>query len=334
MIRNYLRLRRAPICAVLAAMLIFPFIMIINGIGLTNTAYAAGVYVFVLGLCAITDFIRFVRRVGTLRNIRDHLSDASHAFPDCRNELERQYTEIIQNLYNMNRRERDSLILSNGDQIEYYTMWLHQIKNPISAIRLAIESEHEPNPIYRQELFKIEQYVEMALQYAKLGNLGGDLVLSEYSLDDMVIFSIKKYSDLFIYKNLTVDFRRTEKTLITDSKWFAFVFEQILSNAVKYTAKGGVKMYGGNQSLTIEDSGIGIYPEDIPRIFERGYTGYNGRIDKKASGLGLYMAAKAAGELGIIISVDSRPGEGTRVTLTFSDGCILKDEKERNLTKM
>jgi len=322
MIRDYLRFRRAALLAALSALLIFPSVMLLSGADAGNAAYAAGIYLFLLVVCAVWDALRFIHRIRALKEIRERVSDASHGFPECRNELERQYTGIIGELYKLSRRERDSLILSNKDQIEYYTMWLHQIKTPISAMRLAIDSAREANPVYRQELFKIEQYVEMALQYAKLGSLGSDLVLAEYPLDEMVLSGIKKYSDLFIYKNLSVDFERTGKTIITDSKWFSFIFEQILGNAVKYTAKGGVFIYGDGRSLTVEDSGIGIYPEDIPRVFERGYTGYNGRIDKKASGLGLYMAAKAAAELKITISIDSRPREGTRAVLRFSDGCI------------
>ena len=161
----------------------------------------------------------------------------------------------------------------------------------------------------------------MALQYAKMENMSDDLVLHRQSLDLLVLESIKKYAELFILRGLGVDFARTGLFITTDGKWLAFILGQLLSNAAKYTLQGGVRIYGDAESLTIADSGIGIRPEDLQRVFDRGYTGYNGRLDKKASGLGLYMANKVAGTLDMTLSIRSAPGEGTAVTLHFGAGC-------------
>jgi signal transduction histidine kinase len=209
---------------------------------------------------------------------------------------------------------------SHTEQVEYYTMWVHQIKTPISAMRLALQSSGQVSlSLLEQELFKIEQYVELALSYTRMKDLSNDLVIREYDLEDIVNQSIKKYAPLFIYKKLSVYVEEFHETVATDSKWLAFILEQLLSNAVKYTYQGGVTITYRDKTLRIIDTGIGIRSEDIDRIFEKGYTGYNGRIDKKASGIGLYLTKKTADALSVKITVTSKVGEGTAVSVTFSE---------------
>lgn len=167
------------------------------------------------------------------------------------------------------------------------------------------------------ELFKIEQYVEMVLQYLRLNSSINDFVLKEYDLDDIIRQAVRKYAPMFVRKKLTLHYDPVQTKVVTDEKWLVFVLEQVLGNAIKYTASGEISIYMEGGCLVIEDSGIGILPEDLPRIFEKGYTGYNGRSDKKASGIGLYLVRKILNKLGHKILAESEPEKGTKVRLLF-----------------
>ena len=173
--------------------------------------------------------------------------------------------------------------------------------------------------VMRQELFKIEQYAMMALRFIKLESISSDIVLAPCRLDSAVKEQVRSHSIPFVYKGLSVSVNVSGQSIMTDKKWLGFIIEQLISNAVKYTNKGGVTICGDAKTLSIEDTGIGIMPEDLPRIFEKGYTGYNGRIDDRSRGIGLYMAKRAADALSIRIGVESRLGRGTRFTLYFPD---------------
>ena len=163
-------------------------------------------------------------------------------------------------------------IRDRSDMIDYYTMWVHQIKTPISAMKLLIQtSESEISSDLSSELFKIEQYVEMVLSYIRLGSNENDFVIKEYDLDNIVRQAIRKYAPLFIRKKINLDFQPTTYKVLTDEKWLVFVIEQLLSNAIKYTNKGKISIYPlEDKKLVIEDTGIGISQEDIPRIFDKG----------------------------------------------------------------
>ena len=133
--------------------------------------------------------------------------------------------------------------------------------------------------------------------------------------------AVRKFARMFILKKITLDFRETGRTVLTDGKWLSFVVEQVLSNALKYTPAGGrIRIYGDGETLVIADSGIGIRPEDLPRVFEKGFTGYNGREDKKSTGIGLYLCRRVMDRLNHGISIVSRPGQGTLVRLDLSRG--------------
>ena len=166
---------------------------------------------------------------------------------------------------------------------------------------------------------KIEQYVEMVLGYLRLGSSSTDYVFRDCELDGLLRQSVRKYARLFILKRISLDLQETGKTVLTDEKWLCFVIEQLLSNAVKYTPEGGrVRIYGDGDTLVIADSGIGIRPEDLPRVFEKGFTGFNGREDKKSTGIGLYLCRQVLDRLNHDISIASRPGRGTLVRLDLS----------------
>ena len=159
----------------------------------------------------------------------------------------------------------------------------------------------------------------MVLSYIRLGSNENDFVIKEYDLDNIVRQAIRKYAPLFIRKKINLDFQPTTYKVLTDEKWLVFVIEQLLSNAIKYTNKGKISIYPlEDKKLVIEDTGIGISKEDIPRIFDKGFTGYNGRTDKKATGLGLYLCKNILDKLSHKISIESEVGVKTKVILDLS----------------
>lgn len=204
--------------------------------------------------------------------------------------------------------------------MDYYTTWVHQIKTPIASMRLLLEKED--SPVSRQlseELFRVEQYVQMVMTYQRLDSDSTDYVFRQTDVDAVVRGAIRKFAPQFISKGIRLDYVPRQALVVTDEKWLSFVIEQLLSNAIKYTPAGCITIrFQDNNDLTITDTGIGIAPEDLPRIFERGYTGYNGRTDKRASGLGLYLCRRICDALGHGISIRSTPGVGTTVTISLS----------------
>ena len=208
--------------------------------------------------------------------------------------------------------------------MDYYTLWTHQIKTPIAAMRLLLQEEETHTGELEQELFKIEQYADMALQYQRLESLSSDWQLESCSLDGILRQALKKMATPFIRRRISLEFDGTGATVLTDEKWLTFVVEQLLSNALKYTPPGGrITLYlEADKTLVVEDNGIGIRAEDIPRIFERGFTGFNGRMDKKSTGIGLYLCRRILSRLSHTIAIESRPGEGTRVRVGLASQAI------------
>lgn len=169
------------------------------------------------------------------------------------------------------------------------------------------------------ELFRIEQYVEMVLSYQRLGSDTVDLVLRRVELDRVLRGCVRKFAGLFIMKKLPLELEETQLEVLTDEKWLAFVIEQLLSNALKYTREGRIHIYAEGRSLIIEDTGTGIAPEDLPRLGERGFTGYNGRAEKGSTGLGLYLCRRICNKLGHSLRFESELSHGTRAIIGFSD---------------
>ena len=213
--------------------------------------------------------------------------------------------------------EREKL----NDLMDYYTLWAHQIKTPIAASSLLvgeIEDKKVKNQL-EQELFKIESYVNIVLQYLRLESFHEDLVLKKENIEDLVKEIVKKYAIFFIQRGLSLSLHDLDRTIITDRKWFVVILEQVLSNSLKYTSQGGIEIYFQEDRLYIKDSGLGIQDADLLRVFERGFSGYNGRLTQQSSGLGLYLSKKIADELGHQISIASQVGQGTTVMISFSE---------------
>ena len=287
----------------------------------TEAIYYSIILCAFIGLIYICiNFINYYKKHIQLYKLQNEISISLENLLSPKTLMEEDYTNLILTLNKEYKTYISKSDIAKSDMIDYYTMWVHQIKTPISAMKLLIQtSESEISSDLSSELFKIEQYVEMVLSYIRLGSNENDFVIKEYDLDNIVRQAIRKYAPLFIRKKINLDFQPTTYKVLTDEKWLVFVIEQLLSNAIKYTNKGKISIYPlENKKLVIEDTGIGISKEDIPRIFDKGFTGYNGRTDKKATGLGLYLCKNILDKLSHKISIESEVGVKTKVILDLS----------------
>ena len=231
-------------------------------------------------------------------------------------EIENELLEIIERLKNGGMRLNDSMNMKYSDMVDYYTMWVHQIKTPIASMHLILQKEDsEDSRRLRAELFRVEQYVQMVLCFLRLDSDFTDYVIKEYRVDDIIRPAVRRLAPQFIMKKLSLEYEQTDEVALTDEKWLSFVVEQVLSNAVKYTSAGSISIKCDGDRLVISDTGIGIAAEDLPRIFDKGYTGFNGRADRKASGIGLYLCRRICDNLGHSIKAESVPGHGTTIII-------------------
>ena len=217
---------------------------------------------------------------------------------------------------------RVEAIMENENQInetmDYFTMWIHQVKLPIAGMQLLLEEEQLDRKSIQSQLTRINQYTDMVLAYLRMYSKQSDFLFRDVDLDDLIRQSIRYFSTDFIARKIHLDFQPTNQSVLTDEKWLVFVVEQILSNAVKYTRQGGITVFleeTPEPTLVIRDTGIGIAPEDLPRIFEKGFTGYNGRSHKRSTGIGLYLCRRILTRLSHDIRVESEPGRGTAVRI-------------------
>lgn len=280
-----------------------------EGLVYTLVLWAAG-----FSVLGGVDFFRFRRCHRDLEKLHKEILVTAENLPRPGCLIEEDYQSLLRLLESTLRDRQAQADQAMADQLAYYTLWVHQIKTPIAAMDLLLQ-QWERGPAAQAELFKISQYVDMALQYVRLDGTTRDLHLSQVSLDQVIRQVVRKYAKLFILKKIRLDFRETGLTVLSDEKWLAFLLEQLLSNALKYTPEGGqVAIFGEpREILVIADTGIGIAPEDLPRVFERGFTGQNGRLDKKATGIGLYLCRRVTELLGHTLSITSAPGKGTQV---------------------
>ena len=212
-----------------------------------------------------------------------------------------------------------------NDLLDYYTLWVHQVKTPIAASSLLIGDlkDKEAKSQLEQELFKIESYVHLVLQYLRLESFHDDVVLKQENLADLVREVVKKYALFFIQQGLSLNLHDLDHTIVTDKKWFLVILEQVLSNSLKYTKEGSIEIYFHEDRLYIKDTGLGIQNADLLRVFERGFSGYNGRLTQQSSGLGLYLSKKIADQLGHKIAIDSQVGQGTTVSIAFPEKKLI-----------
>lgn len=230
-------------------------------------------------------------------------------------------------LVNENRTLKSEMLNQKDDLNAYFLMWLHQIKTPMTVSKLLLDKPDDTtNTKLKMQLMYIEQYINMAMNYLKMIDHSTDMDITEVNLDDIIKNLLKKYSLLFIHNHISLEYQSNLTYVISDSQWLTILIEQILSNALKYTENGkiAIQYLEEKHALEIRDTGIGIRSEDIPKIFDRGYSGFNGRMNEKSSGLGLYLARKISERLNIQIEVESKLSKGSIFRLVFPT----------NLTKM
>lgn len=294
----------------------------------SNIVYGIFIYLCVCGIIFWIDFKRYAVKYRKMQVIYDHIGSVPVDFGEALDPVEQYYQAMTEKLLHQAEQTLQQLTQDYNEHTEYYSMWVHQIKTPISALRLMVQSDDRiaGKGDYYAEIFRIEQYVDMVLQYMRLKNISEDTVIERTDVYALVRESVKKFSSVFISKHLSVDIPFFDQIVYTDEKWLAFMIEQFISNSLKYSNKGTVHIFGkyeGSQwVLSIKDEGIGIRSEDVPRIFEKGYTGYNGRIYKKSTGIGLYLAKSAADRLGLGIKVTSEINRGTTIKIIFPEDIL------------
>ncbi len=307
------------------AFLFFLFSLIFLGIfALYDTYIEAVIYAFLIctliGLIIVCiGFIKFKKQHILLKNIYKNLPLMTENIPNPEDLIQEDLQKIIEKLSEINHKSVNNIKDLQKDIMDYFTVWVHQIKTPISAMQMILQAEDTETSLeLSAELFKIEQYAEMALQYIRLDSHSNDLFIKHHNLDNIIRQAIQKYAPLFIRRRIKLTYSPVNAEILTDKKWLLFIIEQLLSNAVKYTLKGSVSIKYENEILTISDTGIGITDEDIPRIFEKGYTGLSGRKDITSTGLGLYLCKTAADKLNHRIYVKSEIGKGSAFSIDLS----------------
>ena len=277
-------------------------------------------------IASFSDFVNYRESYKKLKFLEKNILNDLEDLPKSLDIRIDYYHKIIEKLYEELEKLTQENRQKNTDMVDYYSMWVHQIKTPIAAMNFLLDNEEVDQKILQQELFKIERYVEMVLTYIRLDSISSDYVITKINLDEVVKDSVKKYATIFINKKIKLNYVSHESMVISDKKWLSFAFEQILGNSVKYTSTGGeITIETCENKLIIEDNGMGIKEEDLPRIFEKGFTGFNGRYEKKSSGLGLYLCKKTLDKLGHHIEISSKVGEGTRIEIIFPKEDTLRD---------
>lgn len=306
-----------------------------------DVVYAAVLDAILLLITALIGFFRYSSKVKALSNALERPVEEQAQLPEATDDVEMLYQRLLENQSIARSESESSAAIRQSQMRDYYSMWVHQIKTPISAMKLLLEAEREELGLlicdeeqqaslkelsdnvasFEDELFRIEEYVSMALQYQRVSSTENDFVLEKVSVDGIIRDTIKKYAKIMIRRHIGINYSGTGQEVYTDGKWLAFMLEQILSNAIKYTPQGVVTIETAEEKdrffITIKDTGIGIKAEDLPRVFEKGYTGYNGHADKKATGIGLYLCRQMADKLGHTIRMESEIGKGTKVWIGF-----------------
>ena len=319
------------LCIVIACETIMIITMMLNKIPFAEIGYGIFISLFLLLILLAFDAMRYYML-------------STDGMPENADLLENEYQKLLRILSDEYTGAQSRAATRQKNMQEYYAMWVHQVKTPIAALRLLLQNKNDEGQMTEElsELFGIEQYVEMALQYQRLDSETTDFVFEETDLDEIIRTSVRKYARQFIAKKISMNYEPVETTVITDKKWLSFVIEQVISNAVKYTKTGGIKIYledgdgtmsvpvqkashrkeddGENSGmksvrLVIEDTGIGIRAEDLPRICEMGYTGCNGHEGQHSSGIGLYLCSRILKKLGHTFSITSKEGVGTVVKI-------------------
>lgn len=317
LLKAYLKQHKMAYILFLCFSLLFAFIFSLYDLETEAVFYAAGLCILVSFIVLPIDFFLYQKRHREYIRLLPDIAFMMDRLPAAKSLMEQ---DLLDMLYEMKRLLDNALTswqTEKAESLDYYTTWLHQIKTPISVMKIILESEDTPeHKELSSELFRIEQYVEMVLSYLRLGSETSDYIFKECDLDSIIKQAIHKYAPQFVHHKIKLQYSPVSVKVLTDEKWLLFILEQILSNSIKYTRQGSVSItVTADKILEITDTGIGIAAEDLPRIFEKGFTGYNGHSDKKSTGLGLYLCKQAAERLSLKISARSTPNVGTAILI-------------------
>lgn len=325
-IKSYIKKNLKIYLLLIVFIFIFVLIFYLYNLPFEALFYSGSLCFLAALITSIIDFNNYRKSYIDLKYLESNILNSMEDLPKSLDIRVKYYQKIIERLHNEVERLKIEDNKKMEDLADYYSMWIHQIKTPIAAINFLLDNEETDVKVFKQELFKIERYVEMVLTYIRLGSETSDYVITSIDLDEVVRENIKKYATLFINKKIKLNYVSHETYVISDKKWLGFAFEQLLSNAIKYTKSGGeISINISESELIIEDNGIGIYEEDLPRIFEQSFTGLNGRYEKKSSGLGLYLCKKTLDKLQHKIEITSEVNKGTKVIVSFPKKDIFRD---------
>lgn len=306
----------------IAFIAVFVLVFFLYGAPGEAAAYAACLCAALTALVTLAGFLRYRRRHALLSRLARDAREGVRLLPAPADALERDYQAALRaavNAWAAAVADRDARY---QERVGYYTLWAHEIKTPLAALRLLL-SERGPEEARAMlaELSRVERYVEMALCYLRLDAESTDYAFASCELEPLARAAVRRFAPQFIAGRLRLTLAPFGgASALTDEKWLSFALEQLLSNAVKYTPPGGEIELGVSEGpkLFVRDTGVGIAPEDLPRVCEPGFTGVNGRADKRATGLGLYLTRRALCGLGHGLIIESRPGAGTTATIDLS----------------
>ena len=294
--------------------ILFLFISTWFGIDYNYILYIVLVSIFLFLLANIISFIKYR---STLDDMTYWAKDPSVKPPDLIIK-ETEFFEAINKLCKSNKENEKQFDIKMKELKDYISIWTHQIKTPLFSLDLILNDHPIDSHQAKAEVFEIEEYIDSLLSYIRLESLSTDFVFEKQSLDNLIRSSIKKYAKVFIKRKNKINFTPSNLNITTDEKRFGLILDQILSNANKYTQDGEISIYVKDNNLIIEDTGIGIRKEDLPRVFDKSYTGYNGRIYKKSTGIGLNLVKNTAKNLSLDVDIESEVGKGTNLIIDLS----------------
>lgn len=278
-------------------------------------------------------FLEFIKYNRYFKNLTSTLEglDKKYLLPEVINGPRSQEERIISDvLKECNKSMHENVKYYKDEQAEYkeyIETWVHEIKTPIASAKLILENDDSNlSSRINYEMKRVEGFIEQVLYYARSSDVSKDYIIREFSLRDVVMKAVKNNSRDFINRNIKLNINKIEGNIFSDAKWIEFIINQIIINAIKFSIpnKGEVsissKVNENNIVLTIKDNGVGINEKDIDRVFEKGFTGKNGRNFGKSTGIGLYLCKKLCDKLGIGISLTSKEKIGTKVSIVFPKG--------------
>ena len=293
------------------------------------------VFLLVFLTVNMSDFFQQRARLLEWKSILDGL-DRKYLFTECVPQPKRLYERRLLDLVRLAGRDMTGAVsdaqASQREYQEYVERWVHEIKAPLTAARLICrELDGDTRRKLTAELSQIEAHVERALFYARAENPEQDCLFRQIELEKIAAQAIENHRSLLIQNGIRVEMENMNCAVYTDEKWAVFILGQLLQNAARYRGPEPVitlsaKPLGRQTQLIVHDNGIGIPAHELPRVFERGFTGSNGRMRGGSTGIGLYLCRKLAVFLELELRMDSQEGAGTTVTLTFP--------AKENLTKL